>query len=415
MWCVIQARGNPLPMGGARPLPPGQSVADVVAGLRFIMTRHQALRTRLRFRPGLQPLQVVHASGEITLEVVHAADDDDPAEVAAAVAAGYKAQPFDLEQEWPLRMAVITHRGAATHLAEMICHITVDAFGLAALHDDFDHRGERTGPVTAMAPMEQAERQRGPGGRRAHEASMRYLERLVATVPDGQFGPSGDPRQPRYWQLTLESPAGYRAAGMLAAQLSLSTSALLLAAFATALTRLGTGERVPLHLVVSNRFRPGFAGSVSTVAQSGPCVIEVSDAPFEEVARRAWQSALGAYKHAYYDLAGKEQVSRRLLAERGGEPDWNVFFNDRRVMSRDFDSAPGDGLTLQDELTRSVLTWGERTDMPGEKAFLYINDAPDTLCYELWADSHYIAPADMAGIVRGIETVLVDAAQVAVG
>jgi hypothetical protein len=62
-----------------------------------------------------------------------------------------------------------------------------------------------------------------------------------------------------------------------------------------------------------------------------------------------------------------------------------------------------------------VLTWGERTDMPGEKAFLYINDAPDTLCYELWADSHYIAPADMAGIVRGIETVLVDAAQVAVG
>ena len=186
IWSVMQGKANSLPMGGARALPPGQTVADVAAGLSFIMSRHQALRTRLRLGPDGQPLQVVHASGEITLEVVDAGDDD-PAEVAAAVAAGYKARPFDYEQEWPLRMAVITHRGAATHLAEMICHIAVDAFGLAALHDDFDHRGDRTGPVTAMQPMEQASRQRGPSGRRAHEASMRYFERLAATVPDRQF------------------------------------------------------------------------------------------------------------------------------------------------------------------------------------------------------------------------------------
>ena len=60
--------------------------------------------------------------------------------------------------------------------------------------------------------------------------------------------------------------------------------------------------------MVSNRFRPGFAGSVSPVMQSCLGVIEVADAPFEEVVRRAWQSALGAYKHAYYDLAGKGEV-----------------------------------------------------------------------------------------------------------
>ena len=51
-------------MGGARALPPGQTVADVAAGLSFIMSRHQALRTRLRFGPDGQTQQVVHASGD---------------------------------------------------------------------------------------------------------------------------------------------------------------------------------------------------------------------------------------------------------------------------------------------------------------------------------------------------------------
>jgi Condensation domain len=181
IWSVIQAKDNSLPMGGARALPPGQTVADVAAGLRFIMSRHQALRTRLRFGPDGQTQQAVHASGAITLEVVDAGDSD-PGEVAAAVAAEYKARKYDYENEWPLRMAVITHDGNATHVVQMICHIALDAFGLAVLYGDFDHRDERTGPVTAMQPMEQASRQHGPSGRRAHEASMRYLERLAASA-----------------------------------------------------------------------------------------------------------------------------------------------------------------------------------------------------------------------------------------
>jgi hypothetical protein len=419
IWSVIREKGDSLPMGGVRTLPPGQTVADVVTGLSYIMSRHQSLRTRLDFDPDGQTRQVVHASGEISLEVVDAGEDD-PGMVAAAVAAEYKARQFDLEHEWPLRMAVITHRGAATHIAEMICHLALDAFGLAALHDDLDHRDDRTGPVTAIQPMEQARKQRGPGGRRANEASLRYFERLAASVPDRQFSPSTDPRQPRFWQVTLESPAGYRAVTMLAAQHGLSTSPVLLAAFAVALSRLTSNQRVALHLVVSNRFRPGFAGSVSPVAQSCLGVIEVAGAPFEEVIRRAWQSALGAYKHAYFDPAAKSEACERLAAERGADLDWNVFFNDRRVLSReladatsdDGDDAPGGPAPLRDELTRTTLTWGERNDMPEQKVFLNIcdTDTPGTLCVELWADTHFVCPADMARLLRDIESVLVGAA-----
>jgi hypothetical protein len=409
IWAVIQDTCDSLPMGGVRALPPGQTVADVAAGLSFIISRHQSLRTRLSLRPGGEPLQVVHASGEITLDVVAAGDGDDPAELAAAVAAGYKARQFDLEHEWPVRMAVITQHGVATHLAEMICHIAVDAFGLAALREDFDHRDERTGPVTAMQPMDQAARQQGPSGRRAHEASMRYFERLTTGVPCRQFAPSADPRTPRFWQLTLDSPAGYRAARVIAARSGLAMSPVLLAAFATALAALTSGDRVALHIVVSNRFRPGLAGSVSPVMQTCLCVIEVAGLSFEEVARRAWQASLGAYKHAYYDPAGKLAVWERLEAEHG-DLDWSAVFNDRRVLSRDVDPVADEAADEALVLANTTLTWGERSDIPDEKVFLSICDAADSLCCELRADTHFVSPADMEALLSRIERTLVDAA-----
>lgn len=417
IWSAMQDKGSSLPLSDVRALPPGQTVADVAARLRFIMSRHQSLRTRLRLDPDGRARQVVHACGEIVLDVVDAGDAD-PGETAAAVAAGYATRIFDYEREWPLRMAVITCGGSATHVAEVICHLALDAFGLAVLHDDFDHAGERTGPVTAVQPLEQASRQSGPGGHRAHEASMRYFERLVAQAPDRLFGQSADPRKPRFWQVTCESPAGYGAARVLAKRLGLSTSPVLLAAFAVALaplTSLGSGQPVVVQVLVSNRFRPGFAGSVSPVAQTIPCLIEAPGAPFEEVALRTWQSSLLAYKHAYYDPAGKQGVSKRIAAERGSAPDLGVFFNDRRVRSRELaDSLAGDALgglaPIPDELARTRLTWGEPSDIPEQKVFLSVVDMAGTLCCELRADTQFVSPADMAGLLRRIESVLVDAA-----
>jgi hypothetical protein len=286
----------------------------------------------LRFGLGGQVQQVVHASGAITLEVVDAGERD-PDEVAAAVVADYKARKFDYEREWPLRMAVITRHGIATHVVQVICHVALDAVGLALVHDDFDHPAQRPGPSTAIQPMEQANWQRGPGGLRAHEASMRYLERLAPAIPDLQLRESGERRQPRFWQLTLDSPAGFRAAGMLSARLSLGTSAVLLAAFAVALASVSVSPRVAAHLTVSNRFRRGFADSVSPVMQTTIGVIETGG-PFEEVVRRAWRAGLGAYKHAYYDPVAASEVWQRLVAERGAHPDWSVVFNDRRGLSR---------------------------------------------------------------------------------
>jgi len=85
------------------------------------------------------------------------------------------------------------------------------------------------------------------------------------------------------------------------------------------------------------------------------------------------------------------------------------------VVDREFAdtvSAADGAPSLLDELARSTLTWGDRNDMPQQKVFLYITDAPDTLCCELWADTHFVAPADMEKLLGHMETVIVNAAAV---
>ena len=64
IWRVMDDKSDSLPIGGVRALPPGQTVADVAAGLRFVMGRHQSLRTRLHLVSGGLPRQVVHDRGE---------------------------------------------------------------------------------------------------------------------------------------------------------------------------------------------------------------------------------------------------------------------------------------------------------------------------------------------------------------
>jgi hypothetical protein len=413
IWSVMAASGRSLPIGGVRQLPAGRTVPDVIGDLRFMMTRHQSLRTRLRFSADGTPLQVVEGRGELPLEIVDAGDED-PAKVAAAVAGRYQAAGFDYEAEWPVRMAVITARGTATHVAEVFCHLAMDAFGLAALRDDvaarYGHHGQ-VPPVTATQPLEQALKQRGHAARRTHDAAMRHVERLLREAPARQFRESGDRRSPRVWQLICTSPAGYRALRALAARADVTTSPILLAAFAVAVTEQTGVSPAALHMVVNNRFRPGLAGSVSPVAQSCPCVIDPAGG-FREVITRALQASMSAYKNSYYDLDGKKELFARISAERGTELDLSCLFNDRRVASREIADAPGSADTagLRQELSRTTLTWGERSDMPEDKLFLYVNDVPDTLCYEIWADTGYVSPADMETFMHRLESVLVDAA-----
>jgi hypothetical protein len=385
-------------------LPPGMTVADAADRLRYMVSRHQALRTRLRLRTGAPPTQRCSASGAIPLEIVDAGDRD-PAEVAESVSEHYQEKPFDFETEWPVRMAVIRSGGVLTHEVLVILHTSIDAYGLTALMSDMDSRGT----VTGVPPLEQARKQRSPAGQRHNTASLQYLERVLRAVSPSRFG------EPKYEvagidQIQYRSPATLLAIDAVAVRNRINTSPVLLASFAVGLARFTGVNPVLAMLMVSNRFRPGFANSVSALIQITPYLIDVADIGLDDAVARASHSALNAYKNAYYNPYEQDEVIERVERERGEEIDLSCFYNDRRQQDRGWSGAPPTAGEIRDALPRSTISWTGEINPPKRKLYFNVDDPPGCIEFMLSVDRGYFSRDDMLTLVREVESVAVEAA-----
>lgn len=447
MWEAIRKVGSSLALGGVSPLAAGMTVADVGAVLRFVTSRHQSLRTRVEVDADGVPRQVVATAGQVPLEVVdveaagaaavaasaedlgagagrsggrpgaRAAGADDPmaAAVAAAVRDRFHDREFDYADEWPVRMAVIRRRGAVTHLVAMYCHLAVDGGGVEALIADLAAMdagsGRATGPVRGMPPLEQARRQRSPAGRRQNDVTLRYWEQLLRTVPTRQFPLVADPGQPRYRDADFDSPALYLAVHALAARTGLDSSAVLLAAVSVALARVTGVNPTVLRLVVSNRFRPGFAASVATVSHPGMCAVDVAGISVEQVVLRAWQGGLAAYKNAYYDPIGRDELIGKIRADRGGL-DLGCYINDRRSPAhRDLTGPVPTAADIRAARPRSTMRWRQRpVDPASDPLFVHVNDSPDSVDLRISVDTHCLSAATAEAFLRELDEGTVAAA-----
>lgn len=408
IWRSIRQRESSMIVGGVVPLPAGMTVDQLADMLRRMMSRHQSLRTRLRLDETGHPRQVVSAAGEVMLAVVDAVDAD-PADVADAIRERYHVTDFDHEHDWPVRMAVVLRDSAPAYLVVAYSHLAIDGHGIESLMIDLNTRA--ASPVTAIQPLELARQQRTPVALRQSRASVRYWERLLRTLPapkpDDQ---TKDPRSPRYWQLAYTSPAADRAVLAVAARTGAHPGSVRLAAFAVALGRV-TGERtVVVQTLVHNRFRPGFTGSVSALAQPGLCVIDVGNTTFDEVVGRAWQATTRAAKHAYYDPEELAEMVERLGRERGVTPDISCFYNDRRRhVPLITDRVPNRADVLA-VLPRTTMRWAHRFDNYDRGVVININDVPEVLDCLLCVDTHRIGPARLVALARAIESAVVAAA-----
>jgi hypothetical protein len=411
LWHSMALSGRSVTMTGITPSPPGTTVGQLADLLAFIVGRHQALRTRLRFRDEGLPLQVCVSSGEVPLEVVDTVDD--PGEVAAQVQARYRGTNFDYENEFPVRMAAIRRYGVITHLVVVYLHLALDAGGLQALLADMFARdpvtGAAAGPVTALQPLEQARRQRTAHAKRQTDAAMVYLEHALRTTHPAQFGePRYDSRGFR--MIRYRSPATALAIRRIAAQEGMNSASVLLAVFAVGLARCTGIGQVLAMLMVSNRFRPGFADSVSPLVQLSPYVIDVADVTLGEAAGRARTSVLNAYKNAYYDPYAQESVIDRVEAELG-EIDYSCVYNDRRKPESDTTDEP---LPTDEEIRAAVLCaehhWEHRPDMSSRRLFLSVEDGPDAIDFVMSADTRFFSDDDIVALAAEFENAAVQTA-----
>jgi hypothetical protein len=413
-WHCMRDSGQSATMGGVAPMPDGSTVENVVDMLRYLISRHQSLRTRLEFGPDGEIRQVCSASGEVSLRITEAGEAD-PAEVAEQICREFAQRNFDYRNEWPVRMAAITQRGRVTHVVAMYLHLALDAGGLDAMLADLFSRdpvtGEPAGPLTGATPLEQARLQRGPAARRQSAAALAHLEQVMRTATPKWFGAPRRAGEPRFSMIRYSSPALALAVARIAAEQSVNSSSALLATFAVGLARFTGDNPVVAMLMVSNRFRPRLATSVSSLVQISPYLIDVGGISLGEAVARARTSLLHTYKSAYYDHSEQEWVIDRVSRELGHDFDFCAMYNDRRKDEPlPGDWTPATDQQIRDAVSASSWVWEHPADMSDRKLFVNVDDPPGALELVVSADSRYFDVPEILGLVRGIEAAAVEAA-----
>src|SRR4051794_21540414 len=103
VWRTSRQAGLTMNLVMTAPLPEGTSLAEMVALLRFMVSRHPVLRSRLRFTDGpsgsRHPCQVIAETGTVPLQIADI-DDEDPAATGEALRARYELTWFDHENEF---------------------------------------------------------------------------------------------------------------------------------------------------------------------------------------------------------------------------------------------------------------------------------------------------------------------------
>jgi Condensation domain len=419
-WRVNQESGQVSTFGGSFQMPPTSTIDGIVDMLRFMLSRHQALRTTLRFDPDGTPRQHCVEAGEFALPVIEAGEAD-PAELANQVEQDFHTRPFDLEQDWPIRAGVVTVDGRVSHFIVVYLHLAIDGGGTEALLADLAARdpatGEPAGPVTAIQPLELARRQAEPAAQRQSAAAMRYLNRVLRTVDPKLLGEPRRPGPASYRPVRYRSPAALLAVRRIVAEQGGPASSVVSAMYAVALGRLlGRGD-IWAMMLVSNRFRPGLAETVGLIVQSSPFQLDVAGVSLATAVARARGSMLHTYKNAYYDGRHRDEVLDRVQRERGVLIDTRNYFNDRRG------ERPPDGLPpAGDDRLRAALAegaWVPEFDRPPRNV-LQVNlmDAPvaelgdptEAIDLHITWDPRYFELAEIQRLATGIEAAAVEAA-----
>ena len=423
IWQDMQASGNQFSMGGRFALPAGSTVEDAAARLRGLLGRHAALRMRLATDSAGRLCQEVAASGETGLDVLTVPDDagrDEAARYAADRMESWPLERFDFFNDWPLRMAVVRHRGACLSLVWALSHLVADGGAHRLLLADLlaDGTGGREGGGPRRPEiLDVARSERTPRLRQLSSRALRYWESQLGHIPAQTFGeptrPQGQAGQ-RYRQVRFSSPAAHLAMVAIARRTGTDVSRVTLAVVATAIARATGVNPLTVKVMVNNRFRPGLADVIAPIAQNSVVTIDLGDASIDEVVARARGASLTAGMRAYYDPDELGEVTARLDAQRGYPATVTCRVNDQRAMlMRAEEQPPLDEVTpeqVRRRLEETSLRWlGPRENMH-EQANILIENRPGVVSLHMMWDQWSLTDRQVEALLRGVEEVAVEAA-----
>jgi hypothetical protein len=388
-------------------------VATVSRAIGALMSRHGALRTRVREIDG-ELRQETAAEGEAPILVVEAdpAGDPDGSAEAARLTARLGDVDFDHDREWPQRFALVAVNGRVRQIALVLSHSTADAYAVDILLQDLRLlllRGSLPTPA-GLQSVDIGRRQQGPDQRRSARA-IEFWTRQYERLPGPVIAERHPELDPRLHRGTLVSRAIGLAARTLAARYRVTASAVLLAA--TTAVAAGPGEQpiCGLFTMSHNRFRAQDANAIVNIGQIGFCVLDISHRPsFAELVSCVWKAALDGYSHAYYDAA----AMRRAFEERGIDYTTAflpyLYFNDVRIQERAGDQPVDiDADVLRRAMDSTTFAPTRGIHRASWHFLNHVVDDPGGVGITLSLDTRFHAPDEMEPILRTVEELLVEA------
>ncbi|MPY60675.1 condensation domain-containing protein [Streptomyces spongiae] len=386
----------------------GVSVDDVVAALRVVIERHEALRTRVYLDPAGMYRQVVHSSGRIPIDIRECLTGDE----AETELAEIKAMPFTTV-EWPLRVSVLVSAGEVVKIAVCVSHVVTDGWGMGVLHSEMTdllsgdaEAKEALLEKPVLQPREQAAWERVDGDSATRRAEAFSAEQLKH-FPNQRFPlPRQVPESPRFPEIMMESRASALAAARLSEELQVTPHTVVVGAISVLLSALGRVDRATFRLFCSNRLSKASQSSLGSFYQVVPVSVEVGDLPFREVVKNAWKKTMGAYLLGPGDPVRLEALPELVTQERGVKPDLECFVNLHSLKSADALKAASGVDSEVREVTRFWKRGGNEIWEPG-KFYFDVWNVTERLVVSLWGDTELFPSDVLSSALSSLEGILV--------
>jgi hypothetical protein len=404
------------------PVPSVVSVDDVAEALAVLISRYESLRTV--YVPGdvsVEPRQQVAAAGVQLLEVCSLGEGrwgprDRPA-AAEALIRWLRESPDPAR--CPVRVAVAIAPDAGDRViacAAAFTHLAVDLGAIGILKRDFacllgDPARSLVGP-TGHQPLDQAELEATPAGRRRGDAALDQLRERIRRMPRCLYALPGARTSGGSLAVELSSVAAAMAVRQVAARTRTSRPSIVLSAICAVIARRAGYPELVLPQVSSNRFERHLVNYVGPLAQGTIAAVQIAGRSFDELAGHTWTAVMEANRLGRYDTAKRDAMDELIGHERGLRPNHDPFFNSLVAESWSGLTAgvgfqPGE---IDVALARTELRW---RPMPASRAPIRftLNQIDGCLHLDAWSgDTGLVPRTELESVLLATERLLAAAA-----
>ncbi|WP_167538389.1 amino acid adenylation domain-containing protein [Streptomyces albofaciens] len=373
------------------------------AALGDVLDRHESLRTTVTELDG-EPYQHIGAGNELPFRTVTTSEAEVPALLADAAA-----HAFDLATELPVRGLLLETAPERHVLLILLHHIAADGWSLAPLARDLStaYRARVAGeaPQWAEPPVQYADYTLWQRDLDLHDGIAYWKEALhgapeVLPLPLDHARPPVSAHRGETVDFTLDSGLHARLV-QLARSTGTSLFMVLHAAVAVLLSRLGSGEDIPIGTPVAGRHDDALHEAVGCFVNTVVLRTDLSGTPtFAEVLERVRSTDLDAFAHQEVPF---EQVVEALNPPRSlsGHPLFQVMlaFQDTPPAAFDMPGLRVEPVAAHGGASRLDLLWSLRQHHDADGAEAGVEG-------QLEYDTELFAPASARRLLARLEGLL---------